>query len=262
MKENTKIVGLIPAHLGSIRFKRKVLHNILGIPMIEHVRRRALNSKIIEKIIVVSGEDEVLNIVSDFGGDTIKTFKNHQNGTSRIAEAIEHINCSHVVIIQGDEPLIQKQHLANLTKSIKKNPLFDTWNSTSNLICEEEINNPNIVKAALNEDGKIIYLFRKSPSIAKAKDQFTYIKKIQGLIAFRKDVLLDLSRKPMSYGEKFESIEQLKIINYNFNIYSVNQPNQVPSINTKNDLNDFYQYLENNEEQLKITKEIIRKNWT
>ena len=71
----------------------------------------------------------------------------------------------------------------------------------------------------MNKDGRIIYLFRKSPSITNAKDQFLYIKKIQGLIAFRKDVLLDLSRKPITYGEEFESIEQLKIINYNFNIY-------------------------------------------
>lgn len=260
MKQNPKIVGLIPAHLESIRLKKKVLLDILGIPMIEHVRRRALNAGVVKKIIVASGDEEVLKVVSSYGGEIIKTYEKHENGTSRIAEAIENIDCSHVVIIQGDEPLIQKEHLENMTKSINKNPFFDSWNSTSDLLSEEELYNPNIVKAALNSDGKILYLFRKSPSIANAKSQFNYIKKIQGLIAFRKDVLLNLTTRPISYCEEFESIEQLKIINYNFNLYSVSQPNQVPSINTKEDLNDFYRYIKSNEKQFQITREIIKNN--
>ena len=165
MNRNTKIVGLIPAHLGSIRFKKKVLHNIFGIPMIEHVRRRSIIAGVMEKIIVASGEDEILDLISNYGGDTIKTNKKHQNGTSRIAEAIENIECTHVVIIQGDEPLIQKEHLQNITQSIKENPHYDSWNSTSDLRYEEELNNPNIVKCAVNQNSKIIYLFRRSPSI-------------------------------------------------------------------------------------------------
>ena len=102
MKDNPKIVGLIPAHLESVRLKKKVLHDILGIPMIEHVRRRALNAGLVKKIIVASGDDEVLKVVSSYGGEIIKTYAKHENGTSRIAEAIENIDCSHVVIIQGD----------------------------------------------------------------------------------------------------------------------------------------------------------------
>ena len=89
-----------------------------------------------------------------------------------LQKAIENIDCTHVVIIQGDEPLIQKEHLQNITQSINKNPHFDSWNSTSDLRYEEELNNPNIVKCALNQNSKIIYLFRRSPSITKCKINF------------------------------------------------------------------------------------------
>ena len=137
MTKNIKIVGFIPAHLASVRFKKKILHQIFGIPMIEHVRWRSLNAKVIEKIIVASGDREILDIVEKYGGETKETFNDHKNGTSRIAEAVEGIDCSHVVIIQGDEPLIQSDHLKRITEEIRLNPSIDSWNSTSELNSKE-----------------------------------------------------------------------------------------------------------------------------
>ena len=112
MKKATKIVSLIPAHLASIRFKKKVMHKLFGLPMIEHVRRRALDSGVTKNIIVVSGDREILETVKHYGGEVKKTYKEHLNGTSRVAEAVEDIDCTHVIVIQGDEPLIQKEHLS------------------------------------------------------------------------------------------------------------------------------------------------------
>ena len=73
MNEKIKIVGFIPAHLASVRFKKKILHRIFGIPMIEHVRRRSVHSKVIEKIIVASGDREILDTVEKYGGETKET---------------------------------------------------------------------------------------------------------------------------------------------------------------------------------------------
>ena len=47
-----KIVGVIPAHLASVRFPQKILFDIHGLPMIEHVRRRALLCGELEDVIV------------------------------------------------------------------------------------------------------------------------------------------------------------------------------------------------------------------
>lgn len=261
MNERIKIVGFIPAHLDSVRFKKKILHKIFGIPMIEHVRRRSLHAKVIEEIIVASGDKEIINIVDKYGGKTKKTFRKHLNGTSRISEAVEDIDCTHVVIIQGDEPLIQGAHLRKITEAIHINPKYESWNSTSDLRTKEELYNPNIVKAALNNGERILYFFRKSPSFQDPQKQFLYIKKVQGLIAFRKDTLMKIVSCPKTYCEEFESIEQLKMIANGFNIYSVNQNNQVPSINTKEDLNDLYTFFEKNKDELELTKKLIKNSF-
>jgi len=259
MKKKIKLIAVIPAHLESIRLKRKVLIDFFGIPMIEHVRRRVLNSNIFEDVYVASGDDEILNIVEKWGGKIIKTFEKHLNGTSRVTEAVRNLDFTHSVIVQGDEPLIKKEHLIKLAESINKNPSGDAWNSISDLDRFEDLENKNIVKASINEKNKIIYIFRKTPSFAKPNNQFIYIKKIQGLIAFRKDVLKALASFPESYGEKFESIEQLRIISNGFNLQGVMQIDQVPSINEESDLNDFYDYLRKNKDQNKITQSLVNE---
>ena len=111
MKKEIKIVSLIPAHLASIRFKKKVMYKLFGLPMVEHVRRRVLDSGLIESIIVASGDREILETVQKYGGEVKETQKKHLNGTSRVAEAVEDIDCTHVIVIQGDEPLINPKHI-------------------------------------------------------------------------------------------------------------------------------------------------------
>ena len=126
MKKQIKIVTLIPAHLASNRFKKKVMYKLFGLPMIEHVRRRALDSGVMENIIVASGDKEILETVKNYGGQVKQTYRKHLNGTSRIAEAVEDINCTHVILIQGDEPLIQKEHLKKLITAINHDPDIDS----------------------------------------------------------------------------------------------------------------------------------------
>ena len=256
MNEQINIVAVIPARLASVRLKRKVLIDILGLPMIEHVRRRVINSGLFDRVIVVSGDDEILNTVSRFGGEVIQTFDKHLNGSSRVAEIINSIQCTHVVVVQGDEPVIQKLHLFNIVEGIKMNPAIDSWSSTSELK-KDDLNKVNVVKALLNEEGRIFYCCRKSPSVASFDDQSKYIKKVQGLIAYKKSVLIQLSSLSQTLSEKHESIEQLKIIENGFILKSILQPNQVPSINSKEDLDELYEYLEFNKDQYDLTIKII-----
>ena len=83
-----KIGCIIPAHLKSIRFPKKILFKIKGLEMIEHVRRRALLSLYLKKqVYVAAGDPKILKLVKKNRGKVIKTFQNHLNGTSRVAEA-------------------------------------------------------------------------------------------------------------------------------------------------------------------------------
>ena len=72
-----KIIAIIPAHLKSIRFPRKIILKIHGLEMIEHVRRRALLCKLFDEVYVATDDDEIAEIVKKNNGNIIKTKKIH-----------------------------------------------------------------------------------------------------------------------------------------------------------------------------------------
>ncbi len=76
--DSTKIVVVIPAHLASVRFPRKILHKIHGLPMIEHVRRRALLSDSISNVYIATCDQEIADSISSFGGEVIMTKNTHK----------------------------------------------------------------------------------------------------------------------------------------------------------------------------------------
>jgi CMP-2-keto-3-deoxyoctulosonic acid synthetase len=86
-----KIVAIIPAHMASVRFPGKILHPFHGLPMIEHVRRRALLSSSLDDVFVATCDDAIASVIRGFGGKVIMTANTHKNGTTRVAEAIEKV---------------------------------------------------------------------------------------------------------------------------------------------------------------------------
>ncbi|MDC0226847.1 NTP transferase domain-containing protein, partial [Alphaproteobacteria bacterium] len=206
-----KIVTIIPAHLASIRLPQKILMNINGLPMIEHVRRRINLCSMVDQAIVATGDKDIKECVESYGGKVIKTKKKHLNGTSRVAEAIKNIDCSHVLLIQGDEPLILPRHINYFLKEISKDNENDAWNTVANLNNSKELETSSFVKCSIAKNGRILYLFRKSPSFSSFDNQQKYIKKILGVICYKKNVILDIAAKKASHIEKNESIEQIKL---------------------------------------------------
>ena len=73
MSDKFSVVAVIPAHLASVRFPGKILYDFFGIPMIEHVRRRALLCDSLSKVYVATCDDQIASKVQSFGGDVILT---------------------------------------------------------------------------------------------------------------------------------------------------------------------------------------------
>ena len=229
--KNLEIVLVIPAHLNSVRFPQKILFPFYNLPMIEHVRRRALLCRQFSKVIVATCDKEISDVVESFGGEVIMTSKSHSNGTTRVAEAVKKIDCSHVIIVQGDEPLLLPRYLDLIISSISKAPRIDAWNITGTINKPEELDQHSFVKCAITSSQKILYCFRRSPSFNDFDKQKKYIRKILGLIAFKKSVLLEISNIKPSIIEEFEFIEQMRIIVNNFSFYSIPVKESLPSVN-------------------------------
>ena len=253
-----KIIAVIPAHLASVRFPNKILFPFFDLPMIEHVRRRALLSQSIKDVYVATCDDEIESIIKSYGGRVIRTSNKHKNGTSRVAEAIKNIDCSHVILLQGDEPLLLPRHIDKLANEILCNKEIDSWNATGQIQNIDELDRHSFVKCAISESERILYCFRRTPSYSKFKNQLEYIRKILGLIAFRKDFLLNLTSKNSTRIEEFEYIEQMRIIENNYVLKSVPVAPSLPSVNEPEEADIVLDYINKNDEQKLILKKILK----
>jgi 3-deoxy-manno-octulosonate cytidylyltransferase (CMP-KDO synthetase) len=252
-----KIIAVIPARMASVRFPRKILFEFLGLPMIEHVRRRALLSNAFIDVYVATCDEEVASVIRSYGGKVIMTSYTHTNGTSRVAEAIKNIDCTHVVLLQGDEPLLLPDHINQLVYAIKSNPQGESWNATGPIENDDELDRHSFVKCAVSETGNILFCFRRSPAFSSLHEQKTFIRKILGLIAFRKEVLQKFIDLPEGRIEKLEYIEQMRLIEYGFKFMSVSVSPSLPSVNELNEAEIVLDYLKNDPIQIEVFKKII-----
>ncbi|OUU47561.1 MAG: hypothetical protein CBC28_07000 [Flavobacteriaceae bacterium TMED68] len=250
---------IIPCHLDSLRLKRKVLINIEGLPMIEHVRRRVLLAEEIDEVLIATGDSEIKDIVESFGGKVIFTNNLHQNGTSRVFEAISKINCSHVLLVQGDEPLLIPSYLDFFIKSIKESKDEMMWNAISEINNPDDINDENKVKCILNIKNQIIFCFRKSPVSNSNYNKNIY--KIQGLIAFKKETLAEIVTSKNTNFSYLESIEQMKAIENGIKIKAVKLAESLPSVNDIDELRLVKKILLEDQNQISLLKTISNESF-
>jgi 3-deoxy-manno-octulosonate cytidylyltransferase (CMP-KDO synthetase) len=254
---STKLVAVIPAHLASLRFPRKILFPIHGLPMIEHVRRRARLSRATEDVYVATCDEEIASVVRGFGGKVIMTASTHTNGTSRVAEAVKDIDCTHVILLQGDEPLLLPRHLDLFADAIATDESCVAWNATGPIEHPEELDRHSFVKCAVASSGRVLFCFRRTPCYSAFEVQTPFVRKILGIIAYRKDFLLQLTRLPTATIEAAELIEQMRIIENGFALQSVPVAPSLPSINEPAESEIVFDYLRSNAEQRALLDRIL-----
>src|SRR3989338_6429273 len=145
-----KIIGVIPARWASTRFEGKVLANINGKPMIQHVWERALKSTLLTDLIIACDDDRVQTAAQQFGAKTVMTSPDHASGTDRIAAAVEPLGGNIVVNIQGDEPLICPTIIDALVTALVGDPSCVMGTVIKALNKKKDLKNPNIVKVVVD----------------------------------------------------------------------------------------------------------------
>ena len=252
-----KIVAVIPAQMASVRFPGKILFPFHGLPMIEHVRRRALLSQAISDVIVATCDTDSASVISGFGGRVVMTANTHKNGTTRVAEAVNTIDCTHVILLQGDEPLLLPRHVDALADAIRANPGGDAWNATGPIENAEELDRHSFVKCAVSQSGRIMHCFRRTPGYSSFAHQQSFVRKILGIIAYRKDFLMKLNTLPSAPVEQAEFIEQMRILENDYNLQSVPVAPSLPSVNEPHEADTVLEYIRRDPEQKALIEKII-----
>ncbi len=259
MLEKNKIAILIPARLDGVRLPSKVLMDFFGVPMVEHVRRRATLNSSNANVFVVSGDKEVLEITRNFKGKIVQTFDTHENGTSRCAEAATELKHDHFIIAQGDEILLLPRHLNSLLDTLQANPNFEMVNTVAPLKSNAELSDESIVKCLISKEMKIIMMFRTVPMKYKSDEDFKLFYKVLGLFSFSKELLMRVSKFELTSFEKVESIEQMRLIENDVVIHALVVDKSYPSVNVEKDILAVHKVLKIDLEQAETLKAIINE---
>ena len=243
---------VIPARLDSERLPGKVLKDFLGMPMIEHVWRRAQLTNPLLETVIATDSFEIKKTAEKFGANCVLTSKDHKNGLSRVGEITDILKWDHYLVLQADEILIEPESLNLLARTTLSNSKYQFFNLITKLEKLEEIGDVNIVKCIIREDNSIITMARKSNSIAPELQQMEYTNKICGVYSCSKNLLNELVNTPRQRIERSESIEQMRVIELGQDILGVSINKNFPSVNTTNEAVLVLNQLLNNDTQISI----------
>ncbi|MDD4954287.1 MAG: 3-deoxy-manno-octulosonate cytidylyltransferase [Candidatus Omnitrophica bacterium] len=240
------VVGVIPARYLSSRFEGKVLADILGKPMIQHVWERAKQALSLDELIIACDDERIAQACRKFRAKVVMTSKGHACGTDRISEVVNPLDVKIVVNIQADEPLIHPTMIDELAGALLGSKDIVMATIAKKISDPAEINDPHVVKVVTDKNNFALYFSRSAiPHLAvnsEVKDP-VYYKHI-GLYAYTKDFLFTYKNLPVSRLEKTERLEQLRVLEEGFKIKVIQTKFETIGVDTPQDLKKLEDYLQ------------------
>ncbi len=239
---------IIPARYESTRFPGKVLADLGGKPVLQHVYQLAELSGA-DSIVIGTDDDRIKKVAESFGATVCMTSESHQSGSERIAEVInllEYEEDDVIVGLQADEPLIPATVIRQLANDVVEHDNVKVASVCQLIKNVDELFDPNITKVVLNRRKYAMY-FSRSP-IPYERENFpadgTKPKKLTGkhyrhigIYAYRADFLTRYVETESCPAENMELLEQLRILWDGCRIHMTVSKENIPAgIDTETDL--------------------------
>jgi 3-deoxy-manno-octulosonate cytidylyltransferase (CMP-KDO synthetase) len=214
------------------------MQDLGGKTVILRTYEAAINTKLFDDVFVVTDSDIIFEEISSNGGKAIKSIKEHESGSDRIAEAVQNLDVDIVVNVQGDEPFIDVDPLQKVIDVFKNDSArqVDLASVMREITNEEDINNPNNVKVVVDQNGFALYFSRSVIPYPREKNVGVRYFQHIGIYAFRKQALLDFYSLPMQSLEASEKLEQLRYLEFGKRIKMVETTHIGIGIDTPEDL--------------------------
>lgn len=247
-----KTLAVIPARYASTRFPGKPLVEIDGKSMIQRVYEQCTKATSINKVVVATDDERILNHVKSFGGAVMMTSNEHESGTERCGEVLMNLEDAGedfdvVVNVQGDEPFIDPEQIDKVCSVFRTDKDAEIATLAKKITTTKELFNENVVKVVMTdvEEDELardaIYFSRNPIPFLRGEEKEhwlnrqTYYKHI-GIYAFAVEELhqvLSLEKSPL---EQSESLEQLRWIANHFTIQVVETDKETIGIDAPEDL--------------------------
>lgn len=222
MKFPFKVV--IPARYAATRLPGKLLLEISGKPLLQHVYEAAAASGA-ERVVIAADDARIEQAAAAFGAQVVMTSPAHKSGTDRIAEAVtilQEPDDAIIVNVQGDEyglPPVVIGQLAGVLQDHADRPMATLCEK---ITAREQLHNPNVVKVVMDDAHTALYFSRSVIPWCAGVDLADYplppYRHI-GIYAYRAGFLKTYSELPHCHLEDSEKLEQLRVLYHGYKIH-------------------------------------------
>ena len=227
-----KIAIVIPARYQSSRFPGKPLVDILGKPMIQHVYERSCQATCTDRVLIATDDQRIFDVVKGFGGEVMMTASEHPSGTDRVVEVAQRVPADIYINVQGDEPLIRPDDIDRLADALMDSDDFDVATLCHSISVKEALD-LNTVKLIRSHTGSALYFSRYPiPYVSEQASLGNVHWKHIGVYGYRAGVLAKYNQLPQSDLEKWECLEQLRLLQADITIKAVPTHPTGPGVDT------------------------------
>ncbi|MBR9825190.1 MAG: 3-deoxy-manno-octulosonate cytidylyltransferase [Alphaproteobacteria bacterium] len=216
------VLAVIPARYGSTRFPGKPLAKIAGQMMVERVWRIAAAADGVDRVVVATDDDRIMDAVAQAGGEAVMTDPACRNGTERALDALKRLNSDAEIIInvQGDAPLIPPWVIGGVAKTLRADASLQMATPAVELPIETETR-MRADKANGSSSGTTVVFNKAMDAMYFSKNVIPFRRKVGegtpvyqhiGLYGYRRDALEQLVAFEPTPFELTESLEQLRAL--------------------------------------------------
>jgi 3-deoxy-manno-octulosonate cytidylyltransferase (CMP-KDO synthetase) len=234
-----RVLGVIPARLGSTRIPHKPLQLLAGEPLVTRVIQRVRALGLVDELVVATDSTMVARVVELAGVRAVMTRETHASGTERVGEVASRPEfAGHDVVanVQGDEPFLPPLALAGALSRVEQG---DDVGTAAAPLEARDAQDPGRVKVVADADGRALYFsrapipFRREGGPAPSGLYWQHV----GVYAYRREVLQRWTRLPPVPAEEAERLEQLRALHYGMRV-GVAQLEEAaqPGVDTPDDL--------------------------
>jgi 3-deoxy-manno-octulosonate cytidylyltransferase (CMP-KDO synthetase) len=234
-----RVLGVIPARLGSTRLPNKPLQLLAGEPLITRVIERVLDHGLVGELVVATDAPQVARVAERSQVRAVMTHSSHPSGTDRVGQVAalpEFASFDIIVNIQGDEPFLPREALAGAVHRVQQG---DEIGTAAAPLDSALASDPSRVKVVTNVCGRAMYFSRAAIPHQREPDgpsDGLYWQHL-GLYACTRAALNRWVSLPPCTEEQVEQLEQLRALYHGLTIgvALLDEP-ALPGVDTMEDL--------------------------
>ncbi|MDT8281652.1 MAG: 3-deoxy-manno-octulosonate cytidylyltransferase, partial [Gammaproteobacteria bacterium] len=194
------------------RLPGKPLCDIAGKPMVLRVVEQAKQAKRLDDVVVLTDDQRIFDTVNHAGFKAVMTSAQCASGTDRIAEYMQQAEGDIFVNMQGDEVLLNPQHIDRLVEDFTRStdPQMGTlahWVSDKAILAD-----PSTAKIVTDLQDHALYFSRNCIPVTQSGEYPEQALIHIGVYIYSRQVLQQLTRQAQTPLEKQEKLEQLRAL--------------------------------------------------